>query len=666
MGASGLLGRDDFRRLAGVACVSALVLSLCEAVIVFGAAREHLGNVGVWFLGVLLLGNWLPYVALASAALILLETTARWLLTRSRGLSWLALIGACLVAPYGLWIAHYTFSGPNIGSIAHRPAWIALGVGLICLLGAATAVWVGLSMRRRRTARAVGGLWAAVSLASLLLSASYLPNEYEPLHAGLGYLAILGATFCSRELVPGRQASPVRFWAFPALFLAISVGSSIALAQNNRLAWVVWGETPGSRYVTARLVLPADDEGEEGDVDDGAPSDSPGDHVREVYLKEDGRSAPHIFVFSVDNVQTDHVGAYGYDKRPTTPNIDRLAQSGVLFRRAYSYEPQTRVFMTSMLLGRRIPNFGAHRPPEKMKELALTRLLKKRDYYTLVKGVFELTKYRKFQPSDYLIDTNIERETAEIIRESKSMPHIPYQERFKIIDAHLASADGRPVFVWIHLLGPHWHHGSFYPSEDFAFGRGLDARYDSAIAGTDQWLGRLQKMAQRRLGNDRDIYWIVQSDHGAGLLPGATGAERGKSLHERYVHVPLVIAGPRMQPGEVDVHVDSALDVAATIVDLAGIQLPATYDGLSLVPLFENGTAPEEFSDRIIPLRNSSWTGAVQGNWKYIRYRGVDQLFHLSQDPQETRNLADQERKVLSRLRSSSRRQLRRASKVFN
>src|SRR5690606_27947051 len=187
-------------------------------------------------------------------------------------------------------------------------------------------------------------------------------------------------------------------------------------------------------------------------------------------------------------------------------------------------------------------------------------------YFTLVKGAFELTKHRQFKASDYLIDTNIKRESVEEIRKAKRLPHIPYAERFRIVERHLKKARGRPVFVWVHLLGPHWFGGSFSPSEDFPFGNSVDAKYDSAIAGTDQWLGRLQQMASKHLKDERDIYWIVMSDHGAGLTEGKAKRESGKSILARHVHVPLVIAGPRIQKGEIDVPVDAALDTAATIL----------------------------------------------------------------------------------------------------
>lgn len=219
------------------------------------------------------------------------------------------------------------------------------------------------------------------------------------------------------------------------------------------------------------------------------------------------------------------------------------------------------------------------------------------------------------------------------------------------------------MFVWLHLLGPHWFRGKFSPSEEFPFGKELTALYDSAIAGTDVWLGRLQEMAGARLRGDRDVYWIVMSDHGAGLGPARR--EKGKSVLEGHVHVPLVFAGPGIRVGRIDVPVDAALDSAATILDLAGIGPPPSYDGVSLAPLLREGSGVAELAERIIPLRNGDWTGAVYKHWKYVRYRKVDQLFDLARDPDETTNLADDEPELTRRLRAAARAKLRIANRLF-
>lgn len=649
-------------RWATIVITSALLLTVCESIFLAPSVLEKEGTAGTLTLSALLLGNWLPYAAFGASLLIAVEVGVRWLLARSRSPLWIAVAFAVLILPYAAWLAHYTMSGPNVGShplrrvgIVSLTALIAIGFGVITAL-------VSHRQGQARFSPAVFALSCALAGGALWLSGVYLPNEYEPLHAGLGYFAVLAAVIGAGELSLERRFPQTKKFTL-ALCFAVAVGSLASgwiLAESNRWAWLVWGETPGSRYVTARFTWEEEDtEALKGSPETLRPFNQDG----RLNPGRRERPAPHIFVFSIDNLQPNHVGAYGYDKRPSTPHIDDLAKEGTLFRRAYSYQPQTRVFMTSMLLGRRISDFGAHDFPTSMRASSLTRLLKERDYFTLVKGVFELTKHHKFKPSDYLIDTNIERESAEVIRKARRVPHIPYAERFRIVKGHLEKARGRPVFVWVHLLGPHWFGGSFSPSEDFPFGNSVEAKYDSAIAGTDQWLGRLQQMAREHLGEERDIYWIVMSDHGAGLTEGKAKRESGKSILERHVHVPLIIAGPGIQTGDVDVPVDAALDTAATILHLAGIDQPPGYDGVSLVPVLEGQTVPQILSERVIPLRNRAWTGAVYGQWKYVNYRKTDRLFDLSKDPGEKKNLADEHPKLVRRLRTSSKKLLKAAEK---
>lgn len=649
-----------FRRLLTITAAAALLLALCEVGLTYPVIQRTLGVPTSAGFFLLLTGNWLPYAAFGAAGLVGVEAAARRLRSHQRHVLWLVLPASLLVTPYTAWLAHDTFSGPNIGSLSSRWVWILVMAAILALAFGAVIAWTGLRDRWRKGRAVVGSIWWVLGASALYLSNVYLPNEYEPLHAALAYAAVTGAVLGAGEIVRfgERCFRRVRPGAIACVLGLTALGSSLLLSWSNRLAWLVWGEAPGSRYVTARLLWNSDAADEPADgSSDAAQATGP-------WSPQSAKSkAPHIFVFSIDNLQVDHVGAYGYRKRPSTPHIDELAARGALFERAYSYQPQTRVFMTSMLLGRRIPDFGAHEPPTALQELALTRLLKTRDYHILVKGVFELTRYRKFDPKVYLIDTNIERETPELIRAANKIPHIPYEERFRIVDRHLQAAGDKPVFVWLHLLGPHWFRGKFSPSEEFPFGKGLTALYDSAIAGTDVWLRRLQEMAAARLRDDRDVYWIVMSDHGAGLGPARR--EKGKSVLEGHVHVPLIFAGPGIRVGRIDVPVDSALDSAATILDLAGVGVPPSYDGVSLLPRLREGTGAEELAERVIPLRNGAWTGAVYKQWKYVRYRDVDQLFDLSQDPHEAVNLADDQPELTRRLRAKATKKLHVANRLF-
>lgn len=518
----------------------------------------------------------------------------------------------------------------------------------------------------------VGGVLWLVSGGLLLTNHLVLPNEYEALHGFVSRIALLLAVHGGLEhagaLPWRRRLVSIRYHLAAALLLSGGL-ATWALSASELLAWPVWSETSGSRYLTERW---GGDEDEEMQVE---PSDEKLERPRisdtavEAAHRRARRAkpAPHIMVFSIDNLQADRVGAYGYSKNPTTPNIDRLAREGAIFRRAYTLYPGTRIFMSSMLSGRRIPSMGRHYLPVAFQRESLTRMLKQRDYHTLVKGVFELTAYRDFDPTDYAIDTNLRRATTKEIRKSGTIPHIPLEERFAKIERHLreAAEQEKPAFVWIHLLGPHRFRGGFVGSRDYPFGPSLSDKYDSTIAGTEAWLVRLEELVQQHsLKDGRDVLWVIQSDHGAGMSR-ASRRESGKTLYEDQVHVPLIMSGAGIQPGVHDFLVDSAVDMSATLLDIVGITPPAAYDGVSLVPLLEGRARPQAFSDRLLPLREGETQGAILGDFKYIGHGKSHSLFDLARDPQERRNLADAQPRELKEIRRRARRELRRQETAF-
>ena len=119
-------------------------------------------------------------------------------------------------------------------------------------------------------------------------------------------------------------------------------------------------------------------------------------------------------------------------------------------------------------------------------------------------------------------------------------------------------------------------------------------------------------------------------------------------MYDRSIRVPLIIYDPRVEEHrDID---DMALniDVTATIVDLAEIDVPASYHGKSLVPIVSGDTSSLsrdavliehlwEFPD--IP----SSEGVRTDDWKYLRYLddpSIEELYNLRVDPEETNDLA--------------------------
>jgi arylsulfatase A-like enzyme len=92
------------------------------------------------------------------------------------------------------------------------------------------------------------------------------------------------------------------------------------------------------------------------------------------------------------------------------------------------------------------------------------------------------------------------------------------------------------------------------------------------------------------------------------------------------------------------------LDVAPTVLELAGVARPTGMDGHSLVPLFSQSAGPwrdslviEYFSDTVFPrILKMGYQALRTERWKYIRYtelRNMDELYDLAADPYELKNL---------------------------
>jgi N-acetylglucosamine-6-sulfatase len=95
------------------------------------------------------------------------------------------------------------------------------------------------------------------------------------------------------------------------------------------------------------------------------------------------------------------------------------------------------------------------------------------------------------------------------------------------------------------------------------------------------------------------------------------------------------------------------IDLAPTLLELAGVAVPNTLQGRSLVPLLKgqrpawrNSFLIEYYSDTVFPrITHMGYKGVRNMRWKYIHYLeldGMDELYDLNADPYEMKNLIDQ------------------------
>ncbi len=173
--------------------------------------------------------------------------------------------------------------------------------------------------------------------------------------------------------------------------------------------------------------------------------------------------------------------------------------------------------------------------------------------------------------------------------------------------------------------------------------------YFRLIAGVDDVIGRMRDKLQQK-GLDDNTIIIFTSDNGFYL--GDRGLAGKWFMHEESIRLPLVIYDPRLRAdrrGHEATQMALNIDVAPTILELAGVGVPDGMQGRSLVPLMN--AEPAEWRDvflyehRFEHPRIPKTEGVRTERFKYVRYTSIDpiyeELFDLESDPLEERNLAE-------------------------
>ncbi|MEK7381234.1 MAG: sulfatase-like hydrolase/transferase, partial [Gemmatimonadota bacterium] len=188
------------------------------------------------------------------------------------------------------------------------------------------------------------------------------------------------------------------------------------------------------------------------------------------------------------------------------------------------------------------------------------------------------------------------------------------------------------------------------------------------VLGVDESLGRIVA-ALRELGQLDNTVLIVTSDHG--YFYGEHGLNEERRLaYEETARIPLIIRYPKVAPaGETMGQLVQTIDLAPTVLALAGIVDTARRDGVSLTSLLTGHSTDwrtslliEYWTDTVFPRMLTMGYQAVRTeHYKYIHYlalSGADELYYLASDPFELNNIIDTEagQAVLPELKAELRR----------
>jgi arylsulfatase A-like enzyme/Flp pilus assembly protein TadD len=356
-----------------------------------------------------------------------------------------------------------------------------------------------------------------------------------------------------------------------------------------------------------------------------------------------------ILLISIDTLRSDHLQAYGAKgvatpATPATPAIDGLRKDAILFERAYSHYPLTLPSHTSLLSGllpthHQVRDNGGY-TFDASKHPYLPRLLKDAGYQTgAAVSAFILRRATGLASGfDLYDDTAESEERAGAVTAQKALEWV-------------RGRGDQPFFLFLHLYEPH---APYVPPEPFA-SRYRASPYDGEIATADSVVGTVLAELKKLGIYDRAVI-VLLSDHGEGL--GDHGEDQhGFFLYRETLQVPLLLKLPGGDRAGTTVASPAQLvDVAPTLLALAGVKKPAGLDGQSLLSLPGPDAPPRPiYSETFFPRLHYGWSelaSLIEGRFHYM-HGPTPELFDLNADPGEKTNVLASERRAYASLRKA-------------
>ena len=363
-------------------------------------------------------------------------------------------------------------------------------------------------------------------------------------------------------------------------------------------------------------------------------------------------NVPDVILITIDTLRADHVGSYG-DARAATPVLDALARTGTRFAHVVAPVPLTLPSHASVMTGLTPLAHGLHDNTGFVLAKSIPTMAER-----FQQSGFETAAFVSGAPLDHQfgLDRGFDRYDDRMTRGGDAARPAAIERRadetVAAVDAWLQrdpSAHRRPLFLWIHVFDPH---APYEAPEPFT-SRFRDRPYDGEVAFVDTQIGTLLDRV-KRARPDRRALVATTADHGEGL-GDHDEPTHGLFVYDSTIRVPLIVSGPGVPSSVVVERMARLIDVAPTLLDLAGVPPLDRADGASLRSSMTGGAAaapdPAYVESRFGRLC-CGWAPVHawrDGRWMLIDLPKVE-LYDLSADPGERHNLAAGEPGQTSRL----------------
>lgn len=399
---------------------------------------------------------------------------------------------------------------------------------------------------------------------------------------------------------------------------------------------------------------------------------------------------PNIVLYMSDQFRWDFVGANGLNSSTRTTNLDQLAAMGKNFSGAVTNQPVCAPARSVMLTGRHATETGVWKNGIPMSQSlpTLAGELRKAGYSSNLIGKWHLAGGEPgfvkpelrggfddlWEGANALEHTSHPYEGSIYDGDGKE---ISFKDQYRVdfltdrAEKFLRQKHDKPFFLFISQLEPHqqndWESRIVGPKgsvERFQNAqvppdlRNLPGNwqqqlpdYYGACEAIDQSVGRVRRILEEEKLADNTIFVFI-SDHGCHFM--TRNQEYKRSAHNASTRIPLLIDGPGFEGAERIEQRVGIIDIAPTLLEAAGVPVPPTMKGVSLMPLVRDPHARATWPDEQLIQISESMTGRAirTRDWTYCvaEITGTTnqqaapvyqeyQLFDQRNDPSEQVNL---------------------------
>ncbi len=378
----------------------------------------------------------------------------------------------------------------------------------------------------------------------------------------------------------------------------------------------------------------------------------------DLQLVGDRADHPHnVLLVSLDTVRADRLAVYG--GRAETPTLSALAARGGRFTQAISNFPETCLSHQAMLSGV-LPEVHGNVPAaggSRYRGPNLAEVAAAEGYATagFVGGVTLTDRSCGFGRGFSHFDDRFPLDPADMKRPGAAVT--------SAATAWIAQQDG-PWLAFVHYFDAHFPYTPAAPWDsryDPDYGGDIDGSdaalrpyRDGGRTPSDRDLAHVLALYDGELSEldsviapllaavDDDTVVVVTSDHGESFEHGYLFNHRA-GLWDGVLHVPLLVAGPGVDAGATVDEPVQLIDVAPTVLELAGLPRDARMQGRSLVFVLRGGRGEEErpsFSITDPWMPGPQWAARTAAAKVITRQEGV-LAYDLQQDPAEEQPLPE-------------------------